>query len=112
MSDLVGGNDYSRVDVFTHKVDKTESIAIKLSSRQFDVYLHIYNEDFSRLVVAEDNSNGNLNVDIDRLILPPGTYKFLVNSAERGPVHGIYDLRTREPTYSGDVKNPKYHYRK
>jgi hypothetical protein len=109
ISDLVGGRDTSKVDVFTHKVVKAESIAIRLSSRQFDPLLYIYNEDYSRLVVAEDNSGDNKNVNIKRLILMPGTYKLLVNSSSNSARHGIYDLRTSEPTYSGDVANPKFH---
>jgi len=110
LSDLVGGRDISKVDVFIHKVVKTESIAIRLSSNQFDPFLYIYNEDYSKLIVAEDNSGDSTNVDIKRLILMPGTYKLLVNSSSKGVQHGIYDLRTSEPTYSGDVPHPKYHY--
>lgn len=103
LKDLVGGKDGSKVDVFVYKVEKTESIDISLSSNQFDTYLHIYNEDYTTLYAAEDNSKNGPNVSIDRLILNPGIYKVLVNSATHDADYGRYILRMSEPAYSGDV---------
>ncbi|HIG42832.1 MAG: PPC domain-containing protein [bacterium] len=112
LQDLVGGRDGSKVDVFVYKVDKVDSINISLSSNQFDSYLHIYSEDYTTLYAAEDNSKNGPNVSIDRLILNPGTYKVLVNSATHDADYGRYVLRMSEPAYSGDVpEETKAYYR-
>ena len=112
LKDLVGGKDGSKVDVFVYKVEKIESIDISLSSNQFDTYLHIYNEDYTTLYAAENNSRNGPSVSIDRLILNPGTYKVLVNSATHDADYGRYVLRLSEPAYSGDVpEETKAYYR-
>ena len=112
LRDLIGGKDVSKVDVFVYKVGKVESIDISLRSTQFDAYLYVYNKDYTTLYAAENNGKNHPTADIDRLILNPGTYKILVNSATPGPDYGRYVLKMSEPAYSGDVpEETKAYYR-
>ena len=92
LSELIGGVDESKVDVYNLTVESSADFSFSLTSTEFDAFLRIYNNDYSLLQGEDDDSGDSFDAEISNLTLAPGSYRVLANSSTQGEDLGSYTL--------------------
>jgi len=90
--DVLDGKDESIVDIYKITLKKSTSVTISLTSSQLDPFLSLYDFSLSNLIAKDDESGQDKGALISDVMLNPGTYKILANSATHAVELGTYEI--------------------